>query len=175
MSSLQYLEVVIYFLILTELTSFLLSFVLWSFQVLGKDSMDYGIRSGKSLSLGIPKAPQGNIQGQPRAEAWGCPGWHPIFHLRSSVTLLGAIFLFATWYVFYLERQFILLGFSCCYLEQCFASFISIKVALIAFTMPILEVHMLLFENRKFTDVAIIPWKSQNVIKCWTLLHIKIW
>ena len=44
-----------------------LSFVLWSFQVLGKDSMDYGIRSGKSLILGIPKAPQGNIQGQPRA------------------------------------------------------------------------------------------------------------
>ena len=39
----------------------------WSFQVLGKDSMDYGIRSGKSLSLGMPKAPQGNIQGQPRA------------------------------------------------------------------------------------------------------------
>ena len=46
---------------------FLLSFVLWSFQVLGKDSMDYGIRSGKSLSLGMPKAPKGNIQGQPRA------------------------------------------------------------------------------------------------------------
>ena len=47
--------------------SFLLSFVLWSFQVLGKDLMDYGIMSGKSLSLGITKAPQGNIQGQPRA------------------------------------------------------------------------------------------------------------
>ena len=30
-----------------------------------KDSMDYGIRSGKSLSLEMPKAPQGNIQGQP--------------------------------------------------------------------------------------------------------------
>ena len=47
-----------YFLILTELTSFLLSFVLWSFQVLGKDSMDYGIRSGKSLSLGMPRHPK---------------------------------------------------------------------------------------------------------------------
>ena len=67
MSSLQYLEVVFCFISLTELTRFLLSFVLWSFQVLGKDSMDYEIRSGKSLSLGIPKAPQGNIQGQPRA------------------------------------------------------------------------------------------------------------
>ena len=32
-----------------------LSFVLWSFQVLGKDSMDYRIRSGKSLSLGMPR------------------------------------------------------------------------------------------------------------------------
>ena len=41
------------FLILTELTSFVLSFVLWSVRVLGKDSMDYGIRSGKSLSLGM--------------------------------------------------------------------------------------------------------------------------
>ena len=66
MSSLQYLEVVFCFLSLTELTSFLLSFVLRSFQVLGKDSMDYEIRGGKSLRLGMPKAPQGNIEGQPR-------------------------------------------------------------------------------------------------------------
>ena len=90
----------IYFLILTEL----MSFVLWSFQVLGKAFMDYGIRSGKSLSLGIHNAPQGNIQGHPRAKAWGCPGWHLLFHLLLSVTLLGAIFLFTTWYVFCLER-----------------------------------------------------------------------
>ena len=67
MSSLQYLKWWFFFLALTELTSFVLSFVLWSFLVLGKDLMDYGIRSGKSLSLGMPKAPQGNIQGQPRA------------------------------------------------------------------------------------------------------------
>ena len=46
---------------------FCLSFVLWSFQVFGKDLMDLGIRSGKSLSLGMPKAPQGKIQGQPKA------------------------------------------------------------------------------------------------------------
>ena len=46
---------------------FLLSFVLWSFQVLGKDLMDFGIRSGKSLILGMPKAPQGKIQGQPKS------------------------------------------------------------------------------------------------------------
>ena len=42
-------------------------FLLWSFQVLGKDLMDYGTTSGKRLSLGMPKAPQGNIQGQSRA------------------------------------------------------------------------------------------------------------
>ena len=42
-------------------------FCVVKFQVLGKDSMDYVIRSGKSLSLGMPKAPQVNIQGQPKA------------------------------------------------------------------------------------------------------------
>ena len=41
---------------------FSVEFCVVKFQVLGKDSMDYGIRSGKSLSLGMPKAPQGNIQ-----------------------------------------------------------------------------------------------------------------
>ena len=48
-----------------DLMSFLLSFVLSSFQVLGNDLIDYGIKSGKSLSLEMPKAPQGIIQGQP--------------------------------------------------------------------------------------------------------------
>ena len=46
---------------------FFLSFVLGSFQVLGKDLMDYGTRSGKSLSFGMPKAPQGKIQGHQKA------------------------------------------------------------------------------------------------------------
>jgi hypothetical protein len=39
----------------------LLSFVCWSFQVLSMIMMDEGIRSDKSLSLGIPEAPQNNI------------------------------------------------------------------------------------------------------------------
>ena len=47
--------------------NFCLSFVLWSFQVLSIALMDYGTKSGKSLSLGMPKAPQGKIQGQPKA------------------------------------------------------------------------------------------------------------
>ena len=68
MSSLQYLEVVIYFLILTELMRFSVEVLCCEvFKFLGKDLMDFGIRSGKSLILGMPKSPQGNIQGQPRA------------------------------------------------------------------------------------------------------------
>ena len=68
MSSLQYLKVVVYFLILTELMRFSVEVLCCEvFKFLGKDLMDFGIRSGKSLSLGMPKAPQGNIQGQPRA------------------------------------------------------------------------------------------------------------
>ena len=75
---------------------FPVEFCVVEFQVLGKDLMGYGIRSGKSLSLGITKAAQGKIKVQPKAYAWGCPGRHPLFRLRLSVTLLGAIFLFAT-------------------------------------------------------------------------------
>ena len=70
MSSLHYLKMVVYFLILTELMRFLVEVEVLCcevFMFLGKDLMDSRIRSGKSLSLGMPKAPQGNIQGQPRA------------------------------------------------------------------------------------------------------------
>jgi hypothetical protein len=61
------------FIILTDLMKFLLSFVCWSFQVLGEITMDEGIRSGKTLSLGMPKAPQGNIQGRPKRLSLGMP------------------------------------------------------------------------------------------------------
>ena len=37
---------------------FSVEFCVVKFQVLGKVLMDYGIKSGKSLSLGMPKAPQ---------------------------------------------------------------------------------------------------------------------
>ena len=59
------LKVVIFFIILTDLTKVLLSFVCWSFHVSCEITMDEGIRSGKSLSLGMPEEPQGNIQGLP--------------------------------------------------------------------------------------------------------------
>ena len=68
MSSLQYLKVVVCFLILTELMRFSVEVLCCEvFKFLGKDLMDFGIKSGKSLSLGMPKAPQGKIQGQPKA------------------------------------------------------------------------------------------------------------
>ena len=54
-------KVVICFLILTDLTKFCWVLCDWSFQVLGEIFMDDGIWSGKSLSLGMPKAPQGKI------------------------------------------------------------------------------------------------------------------
>ena len=59
---------VVYFLILMELMRFSVEVLCCEvFKFLGKDLMDFGIRSGKSLSLGIPKALQGKIQGQPKA------------------------------------------------------------------------------------------------------------
>ena len=68
MSSLQYLKVVIYFLIVTELMRFSVEVLCCEvFKFLGKDLMDFGIRSGKGLSLGMPKAPQGKTQRQPKA------------------------------------------------------------------------------------------------------------
>ena len=59
--------------------SFLLSFVLWSFQVLGKGSMDYGIRSGKSLSLGMPKAPKIILKDNQEAKLGDAPEGIPSF------------------------------------------------------------------------------------------------
>ena len=59
---------VVCFLILTELMRFSVEVLCCEvFKFLGKDLMDFVTRSGKSLSLGMPKAPQGNIQGQPIA------------------------------------------------------------------------------------------------------------
>ena len=50
MSSLQYLKVVVYFIILTELMGFSVEVLCCEvFKFLGKDLMDFGIRSGKSV------------------------------------------------------------------------------------------------------------------------------
>ena len=56
------LIVVICFLIQTDHTKVLFSFVWLKFQVLCDITMDEGIRSKKSLSLGMPMASQAIIQ-----------------------------------------------------------------------------------------------------------------
>ena len=95
-----------------------LSFVWLKFSSFGWDVDMRRIRSDKTVSLGMPKAPQGNIQGRLKRLSLGMPRKaSPLSSPTLSVTSLGAMFSFVTWYVFYLEHQFILLGFACCYLE----------------------------------------------------------
>ena len=89
--------------------------VLWSevLMFLGKDLMDYGTRSGKSLSLGMPMAPQDNLR-TPKIQSLGMPRKASPLSSTSIGNLLGAIFLFTTWYVFCLEHLvlFVSLFFS---------------------------------------------------------------
>ena len=55
------------------------------------------IRSGKTLSLGMPKAPQGNIQRKTQATKLGdAPEGIPLSSSTLSVTSLGAMFSFVT-------------------------------------------------------------------------------
>ena len=99
-------KVVICFIILMDLMSFLLSFLLWSFQFLGRDLMDYGIRSGKSLSLVMPMEPQGNLR-TPKSQILGMPR-------KASVTLLYLSIGNFTWsYIFIHHMICVLLGASC--------------------------------------------------------------
>ena len=123
MSSLQYLQVVFCFLSLTELTRFsTLSFVLWSFQVLGKDLMDYGTRSGKILSLGMHMSPQDNIRTL-ESQSLGMP--------RKASPLSSTSIGNFTWsYIFIHHMICVLLGASCI-----------IWVFIFYFTTIILAVH----------------------------------
>ena len=95
-----------------------LSFVWLKFSSFGWDIDMRRIRSEKTLSLGMPEAPEGNIQGGSKQLSLGMPRKaSPLLSSTLSVTSLGAMFSFVTWYVFCLEHQFILLVFSWCYLE----------------------------------------------------------
>ena len=95
-----------------------LSFVWLKFSSFGWDIDMRLIRSEKTLRLGMPKASQGNTQGRSKQLSLGMPRMaSPRPSPTLSVTSLGAMLSFVTWYVFFLERQFILLGFACCYLE----------------------------------------------------------
>ena len=94
----------------------LLSFVWLKFSSFGWDVDMRRIRSDKTLSLGT-EAPQGNIQGRSKQLSLGMPRKaSPLSSPTLSVTSLGAIFSFVTWYDFCFERHFILFWFSCYYL-----------------------------------------------------------
>ena len=94
-----------------------LSFVWLKFSSFEWDVDMRRIRSEKSLILGISKAPQVNIQGRSKQLSLGMPRKaSPLSSPTLSVTSLGVIFSFVTWYVFCLERHVILLGFTWCYL-----------------------------------------------------------
>jgi hypothetical protein len=82
------------FIILTELMCFLLSFVWLKFSSFGWGVDMMRIRSGKTLSLGMPKAPQGNIQGRLKRLSLGMP--------RKASPLSSTIYRWLTWsYIFY--------------------------------------------------------------------------
>ena len=85
-----------FLIILTELTRFLLSFVCWSFQVLGEIMMDEEIRITKTISLAMPKAPQGNIQGRPKRPSLGMP--------RMASPLSSTIHRYTTWSYIYIRQ-----------------------------------------------------------------------
>ena len=71
MSSLQYLKVVVCFITLTDLTKFLIKFCVN--EVFEERGVTYvrRIKSDKSSSLGIPKAPQVNISKDTQASKLG--------------------------------------------------------------------------------------------------------
>ena len=95
-----------------------LSFVWLMFSSFGWDIDMRRMWSDKTLSLGMPKAPQVNIQGRSKQLSLGMPRKaSPLSSPTLLVTSLEAMFSFVTWYVFFLEHNFILLGFACCYLE----------------------------------------------------------
>ena len=115
------------------------------------------IRSDKTLILGMPKAPQGNIQGISKQLSLGMPRkasppsslfignftWSYIFIHHIICVLLGLSFYFVSIFLLLFRIMFCI--------------FILKKMSRTAFTMLILLVYMLLFENRKFTAVAKIP------------------
>ena len=89
-------KVVIYLIILMDLTKVLLSFVCRSFQLLSEITMDAGIRSGKGPSLGIPRHPKVIFKDSQATKLRDAPEGIRSFFYRPTVILLGAIFLFIT-------------------------------------------------------------------------------
>jgi hypothetical protein len=66
--------------------------------------MDEGIRSKKSLSLGMPHGTPVHYPKRSKQLSLGMPEWHPLFLPTTIGILLGAIFLFVTYHEFCLEH-----------------------------------------------------------------------
>ena len=80
MSSLQYLKVVVHFLILTELMRFSVEVLCCEvFKFLGKDLMDLGIRSGKSQAWGCPRHPKVKLKDNQKPKLGDAPEGIPSF------------------------------------------------------------------------------------------------
>ena len=72
--------------------------------------MDEGIRSDKTLSLGLLPHPQDISKEKQATKLGDAPEWHPLFLLTTIGILLGAIFLFVTCHEFCLDRLVSLLA-----------------------------------------------------------------
>jgi hypothetical protein len=123
-----------------------LSFVWLKFSSFGWDVDMRRIRSGKTLSLGIPKAPQGNIQGRSKQLTfWGIPSF--VFNIIGNLT----------WsYIFLRHMICVLLGASFYFIRIClmlfriiFCIFYCNKSVKFSLSMLILQVYMLLFWKQK--------------------------
>ena len=85
--------------------------------------MDEGIRSKKSLSLGMPHGiPSYYLKEKQATKLGDAPEWHPLFLLTPIGILFGATFLFVTYHEFCLERlvlyeSFLVFLFSLCHLS----------------------------------------------------------
>src|SRR3990170_7967091 len=87
--------------------------------------MDNGIKSGKSLSLGMPKTFQAKFKDTIKPKLGDAPGRHPLFRLQS----IGNF----TWdYIFIYHMICVLLGVSC-----------MIRVFAFCFIIIILAAHLL--------------------------------
>ena len=123
------------------------------FSSLGKDSMDYGIRSGKSLSLGMPKAPQGNIQRTTKSLSLGMP--------RMASPLSSSFIGNFTWsYIFIHHMIFVLLGPSIYFVRICLMLF---RTMLCIFYFYKSGIDSLYYAY--FTSPHVAVWK-QKVYRC---------
>ena len=79
------------------------------------------IRSSKSLSLGIPKAPQGNIQGRLKHLSLGMPR-------MASPLSSSTLSVYLTWsYILILHMICVILGASFCFV-CCLIQFLDLKI-----------------------------------------------